>query len=45
MELAVAWNESAATPRVPVKKVNVIESGNSSDDAIKNHCDLVWAKH
>ena len=32
------------TPTVPVKKTNVIEAFNVSDDATKKHCDLVWAQ-
>ena len=44
MEVGVKWDESTATPRVPIKTSNVLEAGNVSDDATKKHYDLVWTQ-
>ena len=44
MEASVKWCVSTATPRVQIKTDSVLDAGNVSDDAIKKHCDLAWAK-
>ena len=42
--VAVKWDSSTAAPRVLSKTTNALEAGNVADDAIKKHCDLVWAQ-